>query len=217
MVPNMIVRETITRPAKIAEMHPTDSESDAGRDGGAVASIDLAKTLEGLCQTLCTRGGIRPPDAAVGELAKLLLLRIAAEREPSVVVSGFGILGNVLDGGGCSVQMAKAAFCVANTLPALSVLSSSGAVQSVWPLDEPLRITREDVLSEAMGILGGIDLGQVGAYDPMGTAFNIVLRGGYEHAGGAGTYLTPRALLISWRRSGSTCLHAPDSRAATLF
>ena len=165
----------------------------------SAAPVELAKELDGLHQLLYTRGGIRPSNAAVEELTKLLLLRIAAEREPDVVVAGFGSLGSVLDrvrlSGDDSVQLAKAAFRVANSLPTLGALLPSGAVQSVWPLDEPLRITRGDVLSEAVRILSGIELGGVGAYDPVGTAFDVFLRGRYEHAGGLGTYLTPEGVV----------------------
>ena len=84
---------------------------------------------------------------------------------------------------------------VANSLPSLSALLPSGKAQPVWPLDEPLRIARPDVLSEAVRILGGIELGAVGASDPVGTAFDVFLRGKYEHAGGLGTYLTPEGVV----------------------
>ena len=163
------------------------------------APIELAKELDGLHQLLYTRGGIRPSNAAVEELTKLLLLRIAAEREPDTVVAGFGSLASVLDrvllGTDDSIPRAKAAFRVANSLPPLGARLPSGQVQPVWPLDEPLRITRPDVLSEAVRILGGIELGAVGAYDPVGTAFDVFLRGRYEHAGGLGTYLTPEGVV----------------------
>ncbi len=165
----------------------------------SAAPVQLAKELDGLHQLLYTRGGIRPSNAAVEELTKLLLLRIAAEREPDAVVAGFGSLGSVLDrvrlSEGNNVRLAKSAFRVANRLPSLSALLPSGEVQPVWPLDEPLRITRDDVLSEAVRILASIELGAIGAYDPVGTAFDVFLRGRYEHAGGLGTYLTPEGVV----------------------
>ncbi|MCY3585281.1 MAG: N-6 DNA methylase [Acidimicrobiaceae bacterium] len=161
--------------------------------------VDLARELDGLHQLLYMRGGIRPSNAAVDELTKLLLLRIAAEREPDAAVSDFGTLGSALDdirlGRDESVQLAKAAFQVANRLPSLVARLPDGEVQSVWPADEPLRISRCDVLSEALRILGGIQLGAAGAYDPLGTAFDVFLRGRYEHAGGLGTYLTPEGVV----------------------
>lgn len=165
----------------------------------SAVSVELAKELDGLHQLLYTRGGIRPSNAAVEELTKLLLLRIAAEREPHVVVEGFGNLASVLDSVRLrredGLHLAKAAFRVANRLPSLGALLPSGEQQPVWPLDEPLRITRGDVLSEAVRILGGIQFGVHGAYDPVGTAFDVFLRGRYEHAGGLGTYLTPEGVV----------------------
>ena len=180
----------------------------------SAAPIELARELDGLHQLLYTRGGIRPSNAAIEELTKLLLLRIAAEREPDVAVAGFGSLAGVmvrvLLGGDDSVDVAKAAFRVANSLPSLGVLLPSGELQPVWPLDEPLRITRGDVLSEAVRILGGIELGAVGAYDPVGTAFDVFLRGRYEHAGGLGTYLTPEGVVNLMVKIGFELLAATE-------
>jgi len=163
------------------------------------APVDLARELDGLHQLLYMRGGIRPSNAAVEELTKLLLLKIAAEREPDAAVADFGRLGPVLDcirhGNDESIRLAKAAFRVANGLPSLAARSPDGQAQTVWPIDEPLRISRCDVLSEALRILGSIELGAVGACDPLGTAFDVFLRGRYEHAGGLGTYLTPEGVV----------------------
>lgn len=165
----------------------------------SAAPVDLAQELDGLHQLLYTRGGIRPSNAAVEELTKLLLLRIAAEREPDVAVAGYGSLASVLDrvllGRNEGVTLAKAAFQVANSLPSLGARLPNGEIQPVWPLDEPLRITRGDVLSEAVRILGAVELGAAGSYDPAGTAFDVFLRGRYEHAGGLGTYLTPEGVV----------------------
>ena len=57
-----------------------------------MAPIELAKELDGLHQLLYKRGGIRPSNAAVEELAKLLLLRIASVREPLTRIGEFGCL-----------------------------------------------------------------------------------------------------------------------------
>ena len=189
----------------------------------SAVSVELAKELDGLHQLLYTRGGIRPSNAAVEELTKLLLLRIAAEREPHVVVEGFGNLASVLDSTRLrrddGLHLAKAAFRVANRLPSLGALSPNGEQQPVWPLDEPLRITREDVLSEAVRILGDIQLGVLGAYDPVGTAFDVFLRGRYEHAGGLGTYLTPEGVVDVMVAVGFELLEAagPEANGSSLM
>ncbi|WP_428122390.1 hypothetical protein [Candidatus Poriferisodalis sp.] len=182
------------------------------------APVDLASELDGLHQLLYRRGGIRPSNAAVDELTKLLLLKIAAEREPDATIANFGRLGSILDdirlGGDESVQLAKAAFRVANSLPSLGARLPDGEFQSVWPLDEPLRISRSDVLAEALRILGSIEFGVVGAYDPLGTAFDVFLRGRYEHAGGLGTYLTPEGIVDLMVNVGLELLGAAEFEGA---
>ena len=182
------------------------------------APVDLARELDGLHQLLYRRGGIRPSNAAVDELTKLLLLKIAAEREPDATIANFGRLGSILDdirlGRDESVQLAKAAFRVANSLPSLGVRLPDGEFQSVWPTDEPLRISRPDVLAEALRILGSIEFGAVGAYDPLGTAFDVFLRGRYEHAGGLGTYLTPEGVVDLMVNVGLELLGAAEFEGA---
>ncbi|WP_419853394.1 N-6 DNA methylase [Candidatus Poriferisodalis sp.] len=180
------------------------------------APIDLAKELDGLHQLLYMRGGIRPSNAAVDELTKLLLMKIAAEREPDSVVTGDVRLGSVVDyirrDDRDSIPLAKAAFQVANGLPSLAARLPDGEVQTVWPLDEPLRVSRHDVLSEALRILESIELGTAGACDPLGAAFDVFLRGKYEHAGGLGTYLTPEGVVDLMVNVGFELLEAagPD-------
>lgn len=183
----------------------------------SASSVEFAEELDVLHQLLYTRGGIRPSNAAVEELTKLLLLRIAAERHPDVAVESFGPLASVLDGvrlrGGDSVQLAKAAFRVANRLPSLAASQPQGETQPVWPLDEPLRITRGDVLCEAMRILTGFPLGTLGAHDLVGTAFDVFLRGRYEHSGGLGTYLTPGSVVDLMVTIGFELLTSAESEA----
>lgn len=70
-----------------------------------------------------------------------------------------------------------------------------GGIQPVWPADEPLRITRCDVIAETIDILWSIPLGGGRSLDALGTAFDAFLRGNYEHAGGLGTYLTPHTVV----------------------
>lgn len=159
----------------------------------------LARRLDQLHQLIYTRGGIKPSNAAVEELSKLLLLRIAAERYPTAVVEGVGDISSAVDlmleGGRETVRAAKAAFLAANRLPGLGARLPGGEVQPIWPRDEPLRISRPDVICEAVQILWSVELGRVGSYDPIGTAFDVFLRGKYENAGGLGTYLTPETVV----------------------
>lgn len=161
--------------------------------------LSIARRLNDLHQLLYVRGGIRPSNSAVEELSKLLLLRIACARDPRIPVGDYGDLERVLAGlakeDSANVEAAKAAFAVVNRWPNVSVRLPGGGTQSVWPADEPLRVSRSDVLADAMGILNAIDLGNRETSDPLGTAFDVFLRGRYENAGGLGTYLTPESVV----------------------
>lgn len=165
----------------------------------------LAGRLGDLHQMLYTRGGIRPSNAAVEELTKLLLLRIAAHRHPTLKVGGIPLtelltpdVVRALDG----PQPIKHAFALVNDLDDLGGRVPGDGVQTVWPADEPLRITRCDVLAEALEILETIPLGGAGGVDIVGTAFDVFLRGRFEHAGGLGTYLTPDAVVRMMAKVG---------------
>lgn len=197
---------------------PEKSEVERFMTTMTAASVDLAREFDDLHQLLYMRGGIRPSNAAVDELTKLLLLKIAAEREPDAVIVGLGELGSVVNdirlGNRESVQLGKAAFRAANCLPSLGARLPDGGVQTVWPPDEPLRVSRSDVLSEALRILEGIEFGAAGAYDPLGTAFDVFLRGKYEHAGGLGTYLTPEGVVDLMVNVGFELLEASELEIA---
>lgn len=165
----------------------------------------LARRLGDLHQMLYSRGGIRPSNAAVEELTKLLLMRIAAHRHPALKVGGVGLaellqpeMVRSLD----APHQIKEAFARINALDDLGGRVPGGGVQSVWPVDEPLRITRCDVLAESLEILGSIPLGGGGSVDVVGTAFDVFLRGRYEHAGGLGTYLTPDTVVRMMAKVG---------------
>ncbi len=167
--------------------------------------VQLAQRLNELHQLLYARGGIRPSNAAVEELTKLLLVRIGAHRQPNLKV-GRHRLAELIDSDRVrampDTQLLKDAFAVVNSLPELGGRVPSDGVQPVWPTDEPLRITRPDVLSEALAILATIPLGAGNTIDTVGTAFDVFLRGKYEHAGGLGTYLTPDSVVRAMARIG---------------
>jgi len=159
----------------------------------------VAERLDDLHQMLYTRGGIRPTNAAVEELSKLLLLKFAlATLGPGYMLPSGTTLGTALDvqalRSDSTVEPVKEAFSAVVRLPAFAGRLPGGGTQSVWPTDEPLRITRADVIAEALDVLDASGIGSEGHVDVLGTAFDVFLRGRYDHAGGLGTYLTPHSV-----------------------
>ncbi len=179
--------------------------------------VQLAERLNNLHQLLYTRGGIRPSNAAVEELAKLLLLSIAARRDPELQV-GDHRLAALLDPGAVramtDLKSLKEAFSVVNALPDLGRRIPGGGTQSVWPTDEPLRISRCDVLAEALELLASTTIGTKKSHDVLGTAFDVFLRGRYEHAGGLGTYLTPDSVVSAMVKVGFDLIDPLDAETS---
>jgi N-6 DNA Methylase len=163
---------------------------------------------------LYRRGGVRPVNAAIEELTKLLLLEVVRLRDPDLlVVEGTSLTQainpeRIVAHG--NVGEAKAAFTAVINHPDVVARIPGGGTQALWPLDEPLRITRADVLAEALDILGEAvksAMARDNSYDLLGTAFDVFLRGRYDHAGGLATHLTPHTVVTHLAR---LCLHDLD-------
>ncbi len=135
------------------------------------AEIALARRFEDLHQLIYRRGGLRSSNAAVEELAKMVLIRLWSQRR------------------GVPVADRGTAFAESLAEPSLMARDPTGARHPIWPLDEPFRLTDTAVLDAADGIVTDILADPVG--DPLGTAFDALLAGRYDHTGGLGTYLTP--------------------------
>ena len=170
-------------------------------------AVSLDQRLTELHEMLYRRGGIRPTNAAVEELTKLLLLQLKKARDPTWVTPTGVPLREVLSpervGARDGVDEVKAAFSAVIALDEFAARLPCGGSQPVWPLDEPLRISRADVLAEALDILDVEALlahPQPAEYDVLGMAFDAFLRGRYDHAGGLGTYLTPHSVATTLAR-----------------
>ena len=135
------------------------------------AEIVLARRFDELHQLIYRRGGLRSSNAAVEEVAKLVLIRLWSLRT------------------GIPVTDHSAAFAQALNEPSLLARDPAGARHPIWPLDEPFRLIDAAVLAGADRIVTDILADPVG--DPLGTAFDALLAGRYDHTGGLGTYLTP--------------------------
>lgn len=165
----------------------------------ASTSIELHRQLDELHQMIYRRGGVRPVNAAIEELTKLLLLELAVTVDPGIEVPGWGRLIDVLDPDAIAViedvSAVKAAFRHVASLPEYAGRLPDGGAQPIWPEDEPLRLSRADVIAQALRILRGqLQSDRADAFDVIGTAFDIFLRGRYDHSGGLGTHLTPHTV-----------------------
>jgi len=160
-------------------------------------TMELSAELEKLHQLLYMRGGIRPVNAAVEELTKLLLMRLANHRYPSMTIAGAYKLADLVSpeiaAASSDISPWKQAFSEIICLDEFQGRLPDGTCQPVWPSDEPFRISRVDVLAEALRVLDHVEFGpgSSSSLDPLGVAFDTFLHGRYDHAGGLGTYLTP--------------------------
>lgn len=168
--------------------------------------LDLHRELDELHELIYRRGGISPVNAAIEELSKLLLLEVKLSDDPEYEVPGVGRLSHVLDpqriNASRDVISLKRAFRHVASLPEYAGKLPDGGGQPIWPRDEPLRISRPDVLAEAVDVLRrqlrAAD--ESGHFDLIGTAFDVFLRGRYDHAGGLGTHLTPHTVATNLAR-----------------
>jgi N-6 DNA methylase len=143
------------------------------------AEIELAGRFDDLHQLLYRRGGLRPSNAVVEEIAKLVLIRLHA---PSIFDTP-------------SVDGFRAAFAAARHDPSLTARDPSGLDHPLWPVDEPFRITDHTILAAAAALVADlVPSHRPRVADPLGTAFDALLAGRYDHAGGLGTYLTPSSV-----------------------
>lgn len=154
--------------------------------------LALAAQFDRLHQLLYTKGGVRPTNAAIEEVGKLLFLRLVAARDeetsatnPAVSLFEGRLVGERL------VAAAKSAFSNALARSEFHIRDAAGGSHPLWPIDEPFRLANPEVLQEAISIADEVVGGDSRIGDPMGTAFDAFLSGRYDHAGGLGTFLTP--------------------------
>ncbi|MGW9466877.1 HsdM family class I SAM-dependent methyltransferase [Cellulosimicrobium funkei] len=162
------------------------------------AELSLAHRFDELHQLLYTKGGIRPTNAAIEEVAKLVYLRLWATRAGAgAVVDGVPV-ADLFEGRVSAdrvVDFAKSAFVAANLNAQLGAKDSSGATQPLWPIDEPFRLANPEVLFAAASLVDEIVTDEKREVsDPLGTAFDAFLSGRYDHSGGLGTFLTPSSI-----------------------
>lgn len=107
----------------------------------SIATPTLDQRLAELHEMLYRRGGIRPTNAAVEELSKLLLLQLKRARDPAWVTPSGLQIEDVLNPDHVrerdDVDEVKAAFQSVIRLEEFASRLPCGRSQPVWPLDEP--------------------------------------------------------------------------------
>jgi N-6 DNA Methylase len=167
----------------------------------APSTLSFAERLDALHEMLYTRGGIRPVNAAIEELAKIVLLQLKHAHDPDWAPHGEPPLRETLDPerlrAGGDPGTVKRAFSAMIALPEFAARVPGDDLQPIWPLDEPFRLERVDVLEAALSIIEPEMIRELEYrhdYDLLGTAFDVLLRGRYDHSGGLATYLTPHSV-----------------------
>jgi len=168
-----------------------------GSAGNATAhELALAARFDDLHQLLYVRGGVRPTNAAIEEVGKLLLLRLWLSRDVHAEVAGVQLrtLFNGSVPNDAVVDVTKKAFTQVLTVDRMALRAADGGTRPLWPYDEPFRLAEPTVLQTALALVDDILGSGTRVADPLGTAFDAFLSGRYDHSGGLGTYLTPSSV-----------------------
>src|SRR5579872_824162 len=176
----------------------------------------IQRQFNNLHEEIYKKGGVKPTNAAIDEVGKLIFLKLHLEHDPSYCLqTGIGQGKRFADlfsaayirhTGRAAVRELQDAFTEISTLPRYSAVDPAGETQTLFPYQEILRLDHPDVLAMAIGTLSSLSLsiphhhfheaeseqweGFV-HHDLLGCAYDTFLQGKYDNAGGLGTYLTP--------------------------
>jgi len=168
-----------------------------------------------LHEELYKKGGVKPANAAIDEVGKLIFLKVHTEKYPDYQLQGGAGQGKLLvdifkpsyvkENGRKAVRELQDAFREVSVLPSY-ISRASDESQTIFPYQESLRLEHPDALAMAIKILTPLSLSvpdedllgntqkqweTFSHQDLLGSAYDIFLRGRYDSAGGLGTYLTP--------------------------
>ncbi len=169
-----------------------------------------------LHEEIYKKGGVKPTNAAIDEVCKLVFLKLHLENEPDYRMqrsiaqdkrfADIFRASYVQLNGKSAVRELQDAFLEISTLPRYAAIQVCGDSQTIFAYQEPLRLDHPDVLAKAIAIVSKRQLSVSDAQvlddsrkqweafshqDMLGSAFDVFLRGRYDSAGGLGTYLTP--------------------------
>jgi type I restriction enzyme M protein len=123
----------------------------------------IQRKFDELHEAIYSRGGVKPTNAAIDELGKLLFLKVHMEKAPGyVLTSGAGKgkrFSEIYSGDyvrkhkKTAVTQLKDAFREINNLPQYKANDITGEEHTIFAYDEPLRLEHVDVLAMAIEAL----------------------------------------------------------------
>ena len=123
----------------------------------------IQRKFDELHEAIYSRGGVKPTNAAIDELGKLLFLKIHLEKSPSYVLKTGAAQGKrfseifspdyVRKAQKKAVVELKDAFREINNLKQYRAKDINGEEQTIFAYDEPLRLENPDVLAMAIDAL----------------------------------------------------------------
>lgn len=130
----------------------------------------IQRKFDQLHDAIYSRGGVKPTNAAIDELGKLLFLRIHLEKSPCYNLqegAGKGKLfadiyssAYVKKNGKAAVTELKDAFREINNLPQYKAKDITGEEHTIFAYDEPLKLENTDILAMAIDSMDLRDDGQ---------------------------------------------------------
>ena len=123
----------------------------------------IQRKFDQLHEAIYSRGGVKPTNAAIDELGKLLFLKVHLEKAPGYVLTSGAAKGkrfadiysadHVRQHKKDAVIQLKDAFREINNLPQYKATDITGEVHTIFSYDEPLRLENPEVLALAIEAL----------------------------------------------------------------
>jgi type I restriction enzyme M protein len=179
----------------------------------------IQRQLNELHEEIYKKGGVKPVNAAIDEMGKLIFMKIHLERRPDHILQEGSARGkrladlftpsHVLLDGRQAIGELQDAFAELANSPEYRI-AVDGVMQTLFPPRETLRLDNSSVLAMAIRILSSLTLSVVDIpekegqkaqgkpliqQDLIGAAYDVFLRGRYDGAGGLGTHLTPESVV----------------------
>ena len=151
---------TASRPISETRTHLVQAVSAEYHRGDFRA---IQRKFDQLHEAIYSRGGVKPTNAAIDELGKLLFLKVHIEKSPGYVLTSGAAKGkrfadvcsgeHVRDHQKDAVIQLKDAFREINNLPQYKATDITGEEHTIFSYDEPLRLENPDVLALAVEAL----------------------------------------------------------------